>query len=82
MIPQITVELSTEQNVGIPCDFIIDNIRYSKQLDGCYHLFIVGSPIRRESSIDIITISKAKELYNSTKFKTPIMFCTNNVNCK
>lgn len=82
MIPQITVELSTEQNVGIPCDFIIDTKRYSKQLDGLYHVFVIGSPILRDASLYSISPNDAKIRYDSTKFKTPIMFCTNNVNCK
>lgn len=82
MIPSINIELITEQNIGIPCDFIIDTIRYSKQLDGMYHKFVVGSPIRKESSLGSITLNAAKSIYNDTDFKTPIMFCTNNVNCK
>lgn len=82
MISSIVIELTTEQNVGIPCEFIIDNIRYSKQLDGFYHKFIVGSPIRKESSIGFISIGEAKNIYETIRFKTPIMFCTNNVNCK
>ena len=64
----------------IPTDFIVDNIRYQKQFDGNYHMFMVGSPIYPESSVGCITIGKAKQLYNSTKYKNPIVICSNRVN--
>jgi len=64
----------------IPLDFIIDTIRYSKQLDGCYHTFVVGSPANYHSSLECISIDEAEKRYNKNKYKQPIMFCTNNVN--
>ena len=64
---------------NIPTDFIVDNIRYQKQIDGYYHMFIVGSPCMPQSSIGSISIPEAKELYHSIKYKKTIVYCTNNV---
>lgn len=64
----------------IPTDFIVDNIRYQKQFDANYHMFIVGSPTRPDSSIGFITIGEAEYLYNSIKYKKPIVICSNSVN--
>lgn len=64
----------------IPIDFIVDNIRYQKQFDGNYHKFIVGSPTRPDSSLGCIHIAEARKIFMGTKYKTPIIFCSDNVN--
>ena len=64
----------------IPIDFIVDNIRYQKQFDGNYHKFIVGSPTRPDSSLGCIHIAEARKIFMGTRYKTPIIFCSDNVN--
>ena len=64
----------------IPIDFVVDNIRYQKQFDGNYHMFIVGSPTKPDSSVGCVHIKDARKIFMETKYKTPIVLCSNNVN--
>ena len=64
----------------IPSDFIVDTYRYQKQLDGFYHVFVVGSPCQPESSVAKITIDIAANIYKTSKYKKTIIYCTNIVN--
>ena len=65
---------------NIPTDFIVDTYRYQKQLDGLYHVFVVGSPCKPESSVAKITVDIAANIYKTSKYKKTIIYCTNIVN--
>lgn len=61
----------------IPLDFIIDGTRYSKELDGLYHIYFNVDPIIPENSIGIITIEEATNLLNSHRYRSSIMIVSN-----
>jgi len=73
-----------------PLCFVHEDLWYVKELDGMYHAFI--SPMfyanyldnKKHESCEVkrITISEARKLIEQAKFKSNILYCTNNVNKK
>lgn len=73
-----------------PLVFVHEDLWYVKELDGMYHAFI--SPMfyanyldnKKHESCEVkrITISEARKLIEQAKFKSNILYCTNNVNKK
>lgn len=61
-----------------PLDCIIDNFRYSKQLDGLWHKFNIGDSITPKNSLgSFIDIG---EILIKYRYLAPIIIYTNNVN--
>ncbi len=69
-------------NLGLPLVFMYEGYTYSKEIDGLYHKFQPDHPRKPENDLGSITISKARELFATTKFIGSIIVLTDNVNLK
>ena len=63
-----------------PSEFIREGILYLKQLDGCWHKFLLGSEIKPENSIG--KVIDVKNLIKDSKYKKEILYCTNDIKKK
>lgn len=63
-----------------PLVFIHEGIIYSKQIDGYWHKFLVGSEISPQNSIG--KESNVRPLIENAKYRKEIMYCTNKVTKK
>lgn len=58
---------------------LYEGVRYAKQMDGCYHLFVAGAQIIPENSVMIKTINEVEKILSNVKFKRMMLVITNDV---
>ena len=65
-----------------PLQCIVEDVYYTKELDGLYHMWTSPSAYKLNQSIGMITIPQMRKLISESKHIKEILYCTNDVNKK
>lgn len=63
-----------------PLQCIVEDVYYTKEVNGMYHMWTSPSAYELKQSIGMITIAEMKNRIAKSSFKITILYCTNAVN--